>query len=138
MHAVNPDGSIATSEETEAPKQKTRFQDRAKIPKEKKTKAPKVDPFAPAPVTKEEVADQQQQGKALGLNGDTSKVKKANPAKTGPKRRMSDEKKNGEKPATTTPPAEQTPAPPATNTGSADSTPPPAPSAPAAPAKPNQ
>jgi len=135
MHTVNPDGSIATPDETEAPKKKTRLQDRAKEPKEKKAKGPKVDPFAPSPATKEEVADQQQQGKALGLNGDTSKIKKPNPAKTGPKRRMTDEKKNEEKPATTTPPAEQTPAP-ASDTGSAS--PAPAPTSPAPPATSNQ
>jgi peptidyl-prolyl cis-trans isomerase SurA len=139
MHTVNPDGSIATPDETEAPKQKTRFQDRAKQPKEKKAKGPKVDPFAPAPVTKDEVADQQQQGKALGLNGDTSKIKKPNPAKTGPKRRMTDEKKNGEQPATPNPPAEQAPAPAAgSDTGAAASAPAPAPAPPAAPATPNQ
>ena len=139
MHTVNADGSIANPDTTEAPKQKTRFQDRAKVPKEKKPKGPKVDPFAPAPATQDEVADQQQQGKALGLNGDTSKIKKPNPAKTGPKRRMTDEKKNGEQPATTTPPAQQAPAPAAgTDTGSAASAPAPAPAPPAAPATPNQ
>jgi len=119
VHTLNPDGTIATPDETEAPKHKTRFSDRAKEPKEKKTKGPKVDPFAPPPATKDEVATQQQQAKPLGLNGDTSKVKKPNPAKTGPKRRLSDEKKNGEQPETTTPPAAE-PAPAGgTNSGSA-------------------
>jgi len=139
MHTVNPDGSIATPEQTEAPKQKTRFQDRAKQPKQKKAKGPKVDPFAPPPATQDEIATQQQQAKPLGLNGDTSKIKKPNPAKTGPKRRMSDEKKNEEKPATTTPPAEQTPTPTAgSDTGSASPAPAPSPASPAAPATPNQ
>jgi peptidyl-prolyl cis-trans isomerase SurA len=141
IHTVGPDGSIATPDQAEAPKQKTRLQDRAKQPKEKKATGPKVDPFAPPPVTKEEVADQQQQGKALGLNGDTSKNKKPNPAKTGPKRRMTDEKKNGEQPASTNPPAEPAPAPAAgSDTGAAASAPAPAPApaSPAAPATPNQ
>jgi peptidyl-prolyl cis-trans isomerase SurA len=139
MHTVNPDGSIAAPVEADAPKQKTRYQDRAKQPKEKKAKGPTVDPFAPPPVSKEEVADQQQQGKALGLNGDTSKNKKPNPAKTGPKRRMTDEKKSGEQPATGTPPAEQAPAP-ATGSDTGSATPASAPThvPPAAPATPNQ
>ncbi|HZD51374.1 MAG TPA: peptidyl-prolyl cis-trans isomerase, partial [Silvibacterium sp.] len=113
VHTLNPDGTIANPEEKEAPKQKVRFQDRAKQPKEKKSKGPKVDVFAPPPATTDEIADHKQQSKALGLNGDTSKIKKPNLAKTGPKRRMSDEKKNGEQPATTnpTPPAEESPAP---------------------------
>ena len=36
---------------TAAPEKKTRYSDRAKIPKEKKAKVPKVDPFAPPPVS---------------------------------------------------------------------------------------
>ncbi len=139
IRTMNPDGSIANPDQTEAPKQKTRLQDRAKQPKEKKAKGPKVDPFAPPPVTQDEVAAQQQQSKALGLNGDTSKNKKPNPAKTGPKRRMTDEKKNGEQPATTPPPVEQPPAPASTTTGSAAPAPASTPApAPAAPATPNQ
>jgi peptidyl-prolyl cis-trans isomerase SurA len=145
LHTMNPDGSIANPEQAEAPKQKTRFADRAKLPKEKKNaNKNKVDPFAPPPITQDEVAAQQQQAKPLGLNGDTSKSKKPNPAKTGPKRRMTDQKKNEEQPSGTTPSNGQPPAAPATtgsNTGSAASAP--APSAapatqPAAPATPNQ
>ena len=68
-------------------------------------KGPKVDPFAPPPITTEEVATQKQQSQALGLNGDTSKVKKKNPHKEGPKRRMTDEKKDQTQPASTSPAA---------------------------------
>ncbi len=97
LRTINPDGTIANPEQPAA-KAKTRFSDRAKQPKEKKSKE-KVDPFAPPPITQDEVATQQQQAKPLGLNGDTSKVKKPNPAKTGPKRRMTDEKKQNAQPA---------------------------------------
>ena len=141
VHTLSPDGSVPNPEE-EAPKQKTRYQDRAKLPKEKKTKGPKVDPFAPPPVTQDETADRKQQSQALGLNGDTSKVKKPNPAKEGPKRRLSDEpktdeKKNGEQPAATPAPApaSQQPAP-SGQTGSA--APPSAPGPSATSPAPNQ
>ncbi len=134
VQTLNPDGTVANPATSES-KEKTRFQDRAKLPKEKKSKGPKVDPFAPPPVTEQEVADRQQQSKALGINGDTSKVKTPNPAKTGPKRRMTDEKKNGEQPSTTPAPSSGQP-PPASQTGTA--APASAPAPPAAPASPNQ
>jgi peptidyl-prolyl cis-trans isomerase SurA len=74
-----------------APEKKSRFSDRAKIPKEKKSKEPKVDPFAPPPVTSQEVADRQTQSAPLGLAGDTSKSKKAKPTE---KTRLQDQLKN--------------------------------------------
>jgi hypothetical protein len=83
-----------------------------KKPKEKK--GPKVDPFAPAPPTKEDLATQQQQAQPLGLNGDTSKKKKS-PRKEGPKRRMSEEKKKEATPAPSSPSAPATA--PAPNSG---------------------
>ncbi len=140
VHTLNPDGTVANPADTEATKQKSRFQDRAKIPKEKKAKGPKTDPFAPPPATQDETADRKQQSQALGLNGDTSKIKKPNPAKTGPKRRMTDEKKNDEQqPGSTTPsapaPSTEQPAP-TSQTGAAAPASSPAP--PAAPAAPNQ
>jgi len=104
LRTMNPDGSIANPEQPDVAKPKTRLQDRAKLPKQKKDKGPKVDPFAPPPVTQDEVATQKQQATPLGLNGATSKNKTPNPSKTGPKRRMTDEKKNGEEPATTATP----------------------------------
>ena len=138
VHTLNPDGTVANPDE-DAPKQKVRFQDRAKLPKDKKTKGPKTDPFAPPPATTDETADRQQQSKALGLNGDTSMIKKPNPAKEGPKRRMSDEKKNGEQPGSTNPstpaPSSEQPPAPSGQTGSTA----PAPSnSSATPAAPNQ
>lgn len=133
LRTMNPDGSIANPAQPEAPKQKSRYSDRAKLPKPKKDPN-KIDPFAPAPATVDEVATQQQQSKALGLNGDTSKTKKPNPNKTGPKRRMTDEKKDNEQPASPAPSTEQptTPA-----TGSDTGSPAPAPAAPATPTTPH-
>jgi peptidyl-prolyl cis-trans isomerase SurA len=76
---------------TSAPEKKTRYSDRAKIPKEKKSKVPRVDPFAPQPVGAEEVADRQTQSAPLGLAGDTSKTKKPKPTE---KTRLQDQLKN--------------------------------------------
>jgi len=74
-----------------APEKKTRFSDRANIPKEKKAKVPKVDPFAPQPVSAQEVADRQTQSAPLGLAGDTSKTAKPKPTE---KTRLQDQLKN--------------------------------------------
>ncbi len=75
-----------------APEKKTRFSDRAKEPKEKKAKTPRVDPFAPPPITSQEVADRQTQSAPLGLAGDTSKApKKPKPTE---KTRLQDQLKN--------------------------------------------
>ena len=93
-----------------APEKKTRYSDRASIPKEKKAKVPKVDPFAPPPVNAEEVADRQVQSAPLGLAGDTTNPKKAKPTE---KTRLQDQLKN--KPAadanapTATPDTQATP-----------------------------
>ena len=114
LRTLNPDGSVASPGSAAEKKVKTRFSARAREPKSKKNK---VDPFAPPPVTTDELATQQQQAKPLGLNGDTSKQKKPNPAKTGPKRRMTDDKKdkdqtqpagNGTTPATSPSPSAPT------------------------------
>ena len=91
LATLNPDGSVATPDASKEKKGKTRLAARAREPKSKKSK---VDPFAPPPATTDEVATQKQQSQPLGLNGDTSKLKKPNPAKTGPKRRMTDDKKD--------------------------------------------
>jgi peptidyl-prolyl cis-trans isomerase SurA len=102
-----------TANQPEAKHTKTRYSAEAKLPKAK-SKGPKVDPFAPPPATKEELATQQQQAKPLGLNGDTSKKKKK-PQKEGPKRRMRDEKKDNAQPPSASPaPA---PAAPSANSG---------------------
>jgi len=79
-----------------APKQKSRY---AQHPPEPK-KAKVVQVAAPAPVaTDDETATEKTQAAPLGLNGDTSKKKKAKTKHTGPKERI------GEKPA---PPASTT------------------------------
>lgn len=106
LRTLNPDGSVASPGSATEKKVKTRFSARAREPKSKKNK---VDPFAPPPVTTDEMATQQQQAKPLGLNGDTSKQKKPNPAKTGPKRRMTDDKDKKDKDQQT-PPAAPSPA----------------------------
>lgn len=92
--------SAALSQENEAavtqpqPKpRKLRFSDEARHHKKRKNKGPQFDPFAPPPETKQEVATQEQYDQPLGLNGDTSKIKKKNPRKEGPKRRWTNEKK---------------------------------------------
>lgn len=102
--AAVPAGADTTAASPEAKHQKTRFSAEARRHKTKK--GPKIDPFAPPPETKDEMAAQQQQAKPLGLNGDTSKKKK-NPRKEGPKRRLGNDKKG-------TQPSQATPAPPAT------------------------
>jgi peptidyl-prolyl cis-trans isomerase SurA len=91
LKTLNPDGSVANPNGPTEKKVKTRLAAREKQPKSKKDK---TDPFAPPPITDDEVATQKQQAKPLGLNGDTSKQKTPNAAKTGPKRRMTDEKKD--------------------------------------------
>ncbi|WP_164981285.1 peptidylprolyl isomerase [Silvibacterium dinghuense] len=88
LKVVNPDGSAAAPEQVEEKKVKSRYSAHKSEPKKKK-----VDPFAPEAPSSDEVATRQQQRKALGLNGDTSKVKKVDDSKTGPKRRMKDRKK---------------------------------------------
>jgi peptidyl-prolyl cis-trans isomerase SurA len=102
--ANNAAPAVPTADVTnqpEAKQKKKRFSDEARLPKAKK--GPKIDPFAPPPPTKDEVANEQQQAKPLGLNGDTSKKKKVNPRKEGPKRRMSNEKKENAQPSSASP-----------------------------------
>jgi peptidyl-prolyl cis-trans isomerase SurA len=135
IHTLNADGTMSAGPDAPVEaKKKTRYSYRAKEPKAKKDNN---DPFAPPPATKDEVATRKEQQKALGLNGDTSKVKKPNPAKTGPKRRMSDEKKDETQPQNGQPTAPSSPSAPA-NAPAPANTPPSAPApagdAPAAPA----
>jgi peptidyl-prolyl cis-trans isomerase SurA len=123
IHTVG--GEEAVDEGTPAPKvEKTRFAARAKQPKQKKSKT-KVDPFAPPPVSDEEIATQKTQSTPLGLAGDTTKKpKKPKPTK---KTRLQDESKPAEPAPPAPPPVEVPP----TNL---TPTPGPAPSAPPAPA----
>lgn len=95
-------GAVAQSNEPEnpleaapAPEKKTRFADRARVPKEPKAKsAKKTDPTVPAPPDASEVADRQTQSAPLGLGGDTASKKKKKSTTTGEKTRLSDRKKD--------------------------------------------
>jgi peptidyl-prolyl cis-trans isomerase SurA len=77
------------------PEKKSRFSDRAKLPKQPKPKGPQLDPEAPPPADAAEVADRQAQSGPLGLGGDQtpSKKKKKAATTTGDKTRLSDKKK---------------------------------------------
>ncbi len=79
------------------PEKKTRFSDRARLPKQPKPKGPQLDPEAPSPADAAEVADRQAQAGPLGLGGNQtpSKKKKKNTT-TGDKTRLSDKKKADE------------------------------------------
>jgi peptidyl-prolyl cis-trans isomerase SurA len=90
------DQGEAAAAQPEQPEKKLRFSDEARL-HHKKQKGPKFDPFAPPPATTQEMATQEQQDQPLGLNGDTSKIKKKNPRKEGPKRRWTNKEKKEEK-----------------------------------------
>lgn len=108
-----------------APEKKSRFSDRTKLPKEKKAKEPKVDPFAPQPVSAQEVADRQTQSAPLGLAGDTTNPKKAKPTE---KTRLQDQlknKTNSNSPDTAPTPDTAAPATPPATAGTAPAAPPP-------------
>ncbi len=76
------------------PDKKTRFSDRAKLPKQPKPKGPQLDPEAPAAADAGEVADRQAQSGPLGLGGNQTPTKKKKQATTtGDKTRISDRKK---------------------------------------------
>ncbi len=98
-------------EETAAPEKKTRFSERAKIPKPKKPEgAVKVDPTTPSAPDAAEVADRQTQSAPLGLAGDTASKKKKKNTTTSEKTRLSDKKKQeNQEPAA--PPPQPTPIP---------------------------
>ena len=99
------------------PQKKTRYSDRAKLPKQPKPKGPQLDPLAPAPPDAAEVADRQAQSGPLGLGGNQTPTKKKKQATTtGDKTRMSDRKKTdqepedtGEKPVGAAPAQQQAP-----------------------------
>jgi peptidyl-prolyl cis-trans isomerase SurA len=89
--AAEPDNPL---ENTSKPEKKTRFSDRAKLPKQPKPKGPQLDPDAPAPPDAAEVADRQAQAGPLGLGGNqTPSKKKKKSTTTGDKTRLSDKKK---------------------------------------------
>ena len=132
----NADANGSTSSDDEK-KPKTRFSDRMKEPKQKQAEAKaskKKQKFVPPTETPEQLAQDQREQAALGLNGDTTKAKKKpSAAKEGPKRRLSDQDKTEDKnaqpaqsplpsppaatpPAQTPPPATQNTTPPAQGT----------------------
>ncbi len=94
---TNAEGDVINSGADTEKTKKTRFTDRMKESKQKRAEekaANKKQKFAPPTFTPEQLAEQKQQQSALGLNGDTTKQKKPNPAKAGPKRRMTNQDKN--------------------------------------------
>jgi peptidyl-prolyl cis-trans isomerase SurA len=92
------------------PVKKTRYTERAKLPKAPKSTGPKLDSFTPAPPDAAEVADRQTQSAPLGLAGDTSKKKKKSDAATTTAKTR---KQQQPRKATDNTPVEMTPAAPA-------------------------
>lgn len=96
-----PGADNGQSAGAEATPRKWRLTDKLKLSKKKRkqeAEAEKHHDFVPPTLTPQEQAAAKRQQAALGLKGDTSKIRKVNPAKEGPKRRFSDEgKKKKEK-----------------------------------------
>jgi hypothetical protein len=121
LAVTNASGNVIPTADDTGKTQKTRYSDRMKEPKQKQAQekaAKKKQKFVPPTETPAQQAQDKQEQAAVGLNGDTTKQKKPNPAKSGPKRRLSDQDKNGQPgagssgtPASTTPPASSTPPP---------------------------
>ena len=116
--AAEPDNPL---ENNSKPEKKTRYSDRAKLPKQPKPKGPQLDPEAPAAADAAEVADRQVQSGPLGLGGNqTPSKKKKKSTTTSDKTRLSDKKSTptedtGDKPlgnATQQAPNGTTPVPP--------------------------
>ncbi len=96
---TNAEGNVINNGSDTEKTTKSRFSDRMKEPKQKQAQdkaAKKKQKFVPPKETPEQLAEDKQQQAAVGLNGDTTKQKKPDLAKTGPKRRMGDEDKNGQ------------------------------------------
>lgn len=97
---TNAEGNVIDTGAENEKKTKTRLSDRMKQPRQKQQQekaAKKKTKFAPPTETADQVAQDQQEKSALGLAGDTTKKPKKNSAaKTGPKRRMTDEDKNAQ------------------------------------------
>ena len=114
---TNAAGEVINGDQTDKTK-KSRYSDRMKETKTKQEQdkaAKKKQKFVPPTETTEQTAQDKQEQSALGLNGDTTKAKKPNPAKSGPKRRLGDEDKSTTQdgtnaPAPQTPPAATPPA----------------------------
>jgi peptidyl-prolyl cis-trans isomerase SurA len=122
--------------------QKTRYSDRARVPKDKKQQNHAEKPSYPAqnPASAPdaaEVADRQTQSAALGLQGDATKKKKKQETTSSEKTRLSDKKKS-DQPQDTAPPAQPTPIPAVPGAPAPTTTPAPAPAPSTAPAQPQQ
>ncbi len=91
---AEPDNPL---ESNPKPEKKTRFSDRARLPKQPKQKGPRLNPEAPSPADAAEVADRAAQSGPLGLGGNQTpgKEKKKNTT-TGDKTRLSDKKKTSD------------------------------------------
>jgi peptidyl-prolyl cis-trans isomerase SurA len=122
-------------EQQTAPQKKTRFSERAKLPKAEKAKgAPQQDANAPAPPDSGEVADRQTQSQPLGLGGDTaSKKKKKNTATTESEKTRFSQRKPDET-QKNAPPVQPTPIPQVQGAGAPTTAPAPQAPAPAQPA----
>jgi len=92
--AAEPDNPLENNPKAE---KKTRFSDRARLPKQPKPKGPQLDPQAPASADASEVADREAQSGPLGLGGNqTPGKKKKKNTTTGDKTRLSDKKKTSD------------------------------------------
>lgn len=98
MSLTNAQGDVINNPAPDEQRTKTRFSDRGKKG-HKEARTAKNQKFTPPQETPQQVATDKLEASALGLNGDTTKKKKvANPAKSGPKRRFSDEDKKKPQP----------------------------------------
>lgn len=115
---TNASGEVVDTSAPQPKQHKVRFQDQKKLPKEKRWKnRAKQKYVAPAPPPAE-LAKEKRESQAYGLQGDTTHTKKVNPAKQGPKRRMSSEDKKKKKQQQAQPAPPSNPAPPSGTTPS--------------------
>jgi peptidyl-prolyl cis-trans isomerase SurA len=100
---VNANGGVGNTSAPAPKPQKLRFQDQKKLPRAKQWKNRSKQKYVPPAPSAAELAKEKRQSQAYGLRGDTTHQKKVNPAKEGPKRRLSDEDKKKQKENQTTP-----------------------------------
>jgi len=94
--AQNGPEPVNPLENNSAPEKKTRFSDRARLPKQPKAQGLQPEKEAPPAPDAAEVADRQTQAGPLGLAGDTSKKKKKAATTTAEKTRLADKNKKPE------------------------------------------
>ena len=100
--------------DAQAPEHKTRFSDRAREHRDKKTEKPVQSEFNATPPSAAEVANRQMQSASLGLGGNTSGKKKKKQTTKGKKERYSQQPKQPQGPPpvfTPAPPVQGAPAP---------------------------